>query len=166
MSMAILSSLLLAGAALPAADAAAIDARVREIFAPYSKAPEPKAIWDQHVFSAETTALIARWKRVMPRDEVDDLNDGDWFCLCQDYDNKKFHAAPGAHRDVSPGVVEVTVRVDVGFDEPRNERMVFKREAAGWRLDDILEAEQFPRGLKQALRDTIATDEALRRKRR
>jgi hypothetical protein len=162
MSLAILSPLLLAGAALPAADQAAIDARVREIFRPYSR-PTTQPVPDYRGYSAETSTLIAHWKRVMPKGEVDDLNDGDWFCLCQDYDNKKFHAAPGAHREISPGVVEVTVRVDVGFDEPRNERMVFKKEATGWRLDDILEPEQFPHGLKQALRDTIRTDEAMKR---
>lgn len=166
MSIGILATLLLAGAALPAVDQAAINARVTQIFRPYSRptsAPMP-AVWDQHVFSAETAALIAHWKRAMPRHEVDDLNDGDWFCMCQDWDDKKFKAQPTGQRVLSPGVVEVTVRVDVGFDEPRNERMLFRKEGAAWLLDDLFAADGFEHGLKQALRETIATDEALTRK--
>lgn len=163
MSVAILSSLLLAVTALPAADASAIDARVKEIFAPYSLKPEPKAAWEHRIFSAETTALIAHWERVQPKDEPDDLNDGDWFCLCQDWDNKKFRATPGPLREVSPGVVEVTVSVDVGFDKARDERLVFRKEAGAWRLDDLFAADGFPHGLKQSLRETIAADEALKR---
>ncbi len=165
MSLAILTSLLLAGAALPAADATAIDARVKEIFLPYSR-PTTEPVRDYRGFSAETSALIAHWERVQPKGEVDDLNDGDWFCLCQDWDNKKFRATPGAVNLVEPGVAEVTVSVDVGFDEPRNERLVFKHEGNGWRLDDLFAAEAFPRGLKQALRDTIVADEALKRRHR
>jgi hypothetical protein len=38
------------------------------------------------------TALIARWKAVMPQDEVDALNDGDWLCQCQDWDGDGFRA--------------------------------------------------------------------------
>jgi hypothetical protein len=161
MSMAILSSLLLAGAELPATDAAAIDARVREIFHPYSR-PTTEPVREYRGYSAETATLIAHWERVQPKGEVDDLNDGDWFCLCQDWDNKKFRVTPGPIRFVEPGVAEVNVSVDVGFDEPRGERLVFKRETNGWRLDDLFAADGFPRGLKQALRDTIRTDEAPR----
>lgn len=159
MSMAVLSSLLLAGAALPAADVAAIDQRLKQIYRPYSLPPVAKAAWDYPVFSAETTALIAHWKRVQPKDEPDDLDDGDWFCLCQDWDQQKFRATPGAASLVGPGVAEVTVSVDLGFDESRSERLVLKREPNGWRLDDLF-ATDFPRGLKQKLRQTIAADEA------
>lgn len=159
MSMTILSSLLLAGAALPAADLAAIDARLKQIYRPYSLPSVAKAAWDYPVFSAETTALIAHWKRVQPKDEPDDLNDGDWFCLCQDWDRKKFRATPGAVSQIDTGLAQVTVSIDLGFDEPRNERLVLKQEHGGWRLDDLF-ATDFPRGLKQKLRETIAADEA------
>lgn len=162
MSLAVLSSLLLAGAALPAADRTAIDARVREIFRPYNLPPTAGASWEYPFFSAETAALIAHWKRVMPRDEPDALNDGDWFCLCQDFDERKFRAAPGQSRLLKPDVAEVTVRIDLGFDEPRTERLIFAKEAGAWRLDDFFADPDFPRGLKQKLRDTIAEDEALK----
>jgi len=163
MSVAILSPLVLAGAALSAADSAAIEARVKAMFRPYSLPVNAKSPWEYPIFSAETASLIAHWKRVQPKDEPDALNDGDWFCLCQDFDRKKFGAVPAAAEPVAPGVAEVRVRVDLGFGEARNERLTFKREANGWRLDDIFAAPDFPRGLKQKLRETIAEDEALKR---
>jgi hypothetical protein len=163
MSLAILTPLLLAGAALPAADSTAIEARVKAMFRPYSLPSTSKSAWEYPIFSAETAALIAHWQRVLPKDEPDALDDGDWFCLCQDFDQKAFRAVPGAAQGVAPGVVEVQVRLDLGFGETRNERLVFKKEANGWRLDDLFAADDFPRGLKQKLRETIAEDEALKR---
>lgn len=155
---AILSSLLLAGAALPAADRAAIDARVRAIFRPYSGPVTTLASWDHPAFSAETAALIAHWKRVQPRDEPDALNDGDWFCLCQDFDRKAFRAVAGPPIRMAPGLAEVRVRLSLGFGERREARLVMKREANGWRLDDLVATPDFPRGLKRKLRETIAED--------
>ncbi len=161
MSLAMLSSLLLAGAALPAADRAAIDAQVQAIFAPYSKLPRTRAAWEYPQFSAEVAALIAHWQRVLPKDEPDALNDGDWVCLCQDFDEKAFRAVPGQVRLIGPDVAEVAVRVELGSGETRRERIQFKREGGQWRLDDVFAAADFPRGLKRKLRETIAQDEAL-----
>jgi hypothetical protein len=155
---AILSSLLLAGAALPAADRAAIDARVRAIFQPYSGPVTTRAAWDYPVFSRETAGLIAHWKRVQPKDEPDALNDGDWFCLCQDFDREAFRAVVGPPMRIAPGLAEVRVRLSLGFGERRAARLVLKREANGWRLDDLVAAPDFPRGLKRKLRETIAED--------
>jgi hypothetical protein len=159
MSIAVLSSLLLAGAGLPAADRAAIDTRVREMFRPYRGRTTSKSSWEYPIFSAETAALIAHWVRVQPKDEPDELNDGDWFCLCQDFDAKAFRAVPQPARLVRPGVAEVQVRVNLGFGESRSERLVLKKEAGAWRLDDLQASPDFPRGLKQKLRETIAADE-------
>lgn len=161
MSIAMLTSLLLAGAALPAADRAAIDARVREVFAHYKLQNDPTPAWDYPVFSAETAALIAHWKRVQPADEPDALNDGDWFCLCQDYNEKRFRAVPGAARLVQPDVAEISVRVDIGFGQRRDQTWVLRKEASEWRIDDLTADADFPGGLKQKLRETIAEDEAL-----
>lgn len=155
---AILSSLLLAGAALPAADRAVIDARVRAIFRRYNGPVSTRASWDYPVFSAETAALIAHWKRVQPKDEPDALNDGDWFCLCQDFDRKAFRAVTEPPTRIAPGLAEVRVRLSLGFGARREARLVMKREANGWRLDDLVAAPDFPRGLKRKLRETIAED--------
>ena len=158
-----LTALFLAAAALPAADRAAIDASVARIYAPYRADGAEDAAWERPVFSARTAALIAEWQKVMPADEVDDLNDGDWFCLCQDWDQTKFRHAVIARRSLGKGRAEATVRLDIGFGEKRDLRMAFVREKQGWRLDDLFAAPDFPRGLQQALRETIAADRKLAR---
>lgn len=158
-------ALLLAGAALPAAERAALDAAVKGIFAPY-RDPDttPAASWQRHIFSAETAALIAHWQRVMPQDEVDALNDGDWLCQCQEFDHKAFRAVPLSTRASGNDRAEVRLRVELGFGARRDARLTFhkemgRKEAGGWVLDD-LQGPDFPKGLKQKPRDTIAEDEA------
>jgi hypothetical protein len=155
MSVALLSSLILAGAALPAADSAAIDARVREIYAPYANPSNTRSAWQYRAFSTETAALIARWRRVAPKDEIDDLSDGDWFCLCQDWENLR--ATVRSRRLDRPGRATLRVEIEVGPRQLRTATMTFVRERRGWMLDDIV-ARDFPAGLKQTLRDTIRTD--------
>jgi hypothetical protein len=59
---------------------------------------------------------------------------------------------------IEPGLAEVRVRLSLGFGERRAARLVMKREANGWRLDDLVAAPDFPRGLKRKLRETIAED--------
>ncbi len=155
---------LLASATLTTADAAALDAQVAEVFRPYRDDRDDDAPWNRPIFSQEVTALIAHWQRVLPPDEPDRLNDGDWLCQCQDWDAEGFRASAGPAAALSPDSAEVPVKVDLGFDDVsdlRTARLVFKREADGWKLDDLYADESFPQGLKQALRETIAEDEAL-----
>lgn len=160
MSSAIIT-LMLAGAALPAADQAAVQGAVKEIFAPYSQADDtPATSWQRHIYSAEVAALIAHWERVMPADEPDALNDGDWLCQCQEFDHKVFRALPLSTRALGPDMAEVRLRVDIGFGTRRDARLTLRREAGGWLLDDFF-GPDFPKGLKQKLRDTIKEDEAL-----
>ncbi len=160
----ILPALLLsAAAALIPADRVAIDGAVAQIFAPYRHAAtSSQAISSQDYrgFSAETSALIAHWARVTPKDEVDDLSDGDWFCLCQDWDARTFRATILTREVLAPDRVQYRLRLNLGWHARRDERLVFRREARGWRLDDLY-ASDYPRGLKQALRETIAADEKL-----
>jgi hypothetical protein len=155
---------LLASTPLPAEDVAAVEARVSEIFQPYKAEANDAAAWELPVFSRETKALIGHWQRVMPEGEVDELNDGDWFCQCQDWDQQKFSVTSGLPSTLSEGLVEVEARVDLGFDGEggiRTLRLIFRREGKGWMLDDMF-ADSFPDGLKQALRETIVADEARR----
>lgn len=161
MTYAALAVLALAGGALPAADLASIDAFVARIYAPYRDEASAGAAWERPVFSAGTATLIARWQKVMPADEVDSLNDGDWFCLCQDWDSTRFSYRIVSRKPLSGGLVQATVRFDLGWGESREQRMVLRREGGGWRLDDMFSREGFPRGLRQALRETIAEDERL-----
>lgn len=168
MAFAFILPLLASLAALSAADTAALDQRAAEIFRPYKDGSSDKASGDYPVFSADTAALIAHWQRVLPPDEPDRLNDGDWFCQCQDWNADGFKATMGEATALPDGTAEVVVKVDLGFDEVpdlREARLVFRREEAGWKLDDMFAADAFPEGLKQALRETIAEDEALAKSR-
>lgn len=159
--------MLLAGAAPPPAETAALEAQIAEVFRPYRDGADSRAAWDYPIWSAEVAALIAHWQRVLPEDEPDALNDGDWLCQCQDWDEKGFKTVVAARRLIGPDRAEADVKIDLGFAEVsdlREARLVFKREGGAWRLDDIFAEEAFPRGLKQALRETIREDEALRAK--
>lgn len=164
-----LAGLLLAGAALSAHDRAAVDAMVLSIYQPYSRSGTSNdnggsANWEQPIFSAETSALIRRWVSVQPKDEPDELNDGDWFCMCQDWEASKFRATVGEHRMLRPNVMQVQVSVNLGTGDPRrNLRMVFNREGRSWKLDNIFARDGFENGLKVALRRTIAADLRLRK---
>lgn len=162
MPAATLAGLLLAGAAMSAHDRSAIDAMVLSIYQPYTRSGSAAAVWEQPIFSAETTALITHWARVQPKDEPDDLNDGDWLCMCQDWEASKFRVNIGARRMLRPNVAQVQVAVDLGTgDARRNLRLVFNREGRSWKLDNIYARNGFENGLKVALRRTIAADEKL-----
>lgn len=159
--------LLFASASLSAADTTALDAQVAEVFRPYRQGMDSKAAWDYPIWSAEVTALIAHWQRVLPEDEPDRLNDGDWLCQCQDWDEKRFKTVLGTHQALAPDRAQVEVKIDLGFAEVRDlrdARLIFKREDGVWKLDDIFAKDSFPKGLKQTLRETIREDEALKAK--
>ena len=154
--------LLLAAAAPSLAERGEIETTVVGIFRSYAGPPGPVAAWDYAIYSAETTALIAQWKAVMPQDEVDALNDGDWLCQCQDWDGDAFQARIDSIEMTGPGVAEVAITLDLGFatgESERKERLTLRREGDAWKIDEIV-AESFPKGLKQALRETIAEDAA------
>ena len=160
MPSAVLSALLLAAGAAPPAGMASPEQLVATLYAPYAARD-----FDQHaddaIWSAETGALVRRWKHVTPADEIDDLGDFDWLCHCQDWDRKAFRATVTGKRPLRPGLVSVQVRLALGASAQVSERLVLRREGPGWRVDDIF-ASDLPHGLKQALRTTIAAD--LRRK--
>lgn len=157
-----LAPLLLAAATLAPADSAALDAAVVTMFAPYRNPNATQSPSERPIWSAETAALIARWRRGTPRDEIDDMSGGDWLCLCQDWDAAKFRAAVIDRTATAPGTAQVRVRVSIGFGEAQVERLSFRREGGRWKLDDMV-ARDFPRGIKQALRETIAANLKARR---
>lgn len=150
-----LAALLLAAAAPPAAERAALDAAVATIYRPYATPDGMDPMWEYPVYSARTTALIAQWRRVAPEEEPDDLSDGDWFCQCQDWLNLR--ARVTAREMIGPNRASLRVRIDIG-GAVRDARMVFVRERGRWKLDDLFAAPSMPRGLRQALRETIAAD--------
>lgn len=154
--------LIVAAAVLSPADGAAVDAAIAAIYRPYRADPSnPTAVWDRPIWSAAVRALIAQWRKVIPEDEPDALNDGDWLCQCQDWDDAKFSARVLSRRALGPGLAEATVRVDLGFGEARDVRLALRREGRGWKIDEMT-SESFPRGLRQAIRETTAADRKLR----
>lgn len=155
MSTAIAAAIILA-AASPAAGASAgtPEAAVAAIFAPYSGPTTATASWDYPIYSQQTAQLIGRWRAVTPKDEPDALSDGDWLCLCQEFDNKTFKATILSKHAGRGGTV-VSVRLDLGFDARRTAQLVLKREGGAWKLDDLYAAPDFPNGLKQKLQETI-----------
>jgi len=138
-------------------DRAGVEAAVAAIYRPYGQAGDPDATWDRPVWSAEVAALIGRWKKVMPEDEPDELGDGDWLCLCQDWDAEAFRARLLSSEVVRPDAARVRVQLDLGSGVTRETRLNMLRQAGQWKIDDLFAAD-FPRGLKQALRETIAKD--------
>ena len=152
--------LILASGGLAAADSVAIDRQVAEIYRPYSRRINSTSAWERLIFSPEINALVRHWRRVTPQDEVDDMSGGDWLCLCQDWEPRRFRASIVSKRAVRPGYVETAVRINLGEGSARTARLEMKREASGWKIDDMFSSD-FPRGLKQALRETIAADEKL-----
>jgi hypothetical protein len=147
-------------AALAPADRVAIDRAVAGMYRPYTIGAASAAVWQRPIFARDTAALIARWQRVMPQGELDGLNDGDWLCLCQDWDHARFRVTTLGRQTLGPGAAEVRLAIQLGNGQRREARLRLLREAAGWRIDDLF-ASDFPRGLKQALRETIAEDEKL-----
>jgi len=146
---------LLLAAATPAQTVAAL-------YAPYARAEMHGDAGEGH-WSAETAALVKRWKVVTPADEVDDLGDFDWLCHCQDWDHKAFRVHVQGQRMIGPDLVELRVRLTLVPGSQVGERLLLKREGRDWRVDDVI-ATDLPRGLKVALHRTIAAD--MRRKRR
>lgn len=161
MALAILSALLLA--TQPAAPAppeqAALLRTVEALFKPYSRpaARRTPAVWQRPIWSRETAALIARWRRSTPSDEVDDLSDGDWLCQCQDWDEHAFKLTVRRPQLDAAGHAAVEVRFQLSPGEWRSARLLLNLEGGAWKLDDILAAD-FASGLRATIRGTIAED--------
>lgn len=147
---AVLATILLAAA--PAAGTP--EAEVAAIYAPYAGPSSATASWDYPIYTKQTAELIAHWRRVSPQDEPDALSDGDWLCLCQDFDAQSFKAEVLSRRE-GRGGVQLSVRLDLGLATKREAQLVLKREGGAWKLDDIYAAPDFPNGLKQKLQETI-----------
>jgi hypothetical protein len=174
--LAILVPLLLLAAEQPAAeqpaaepDAAtqaliernALEGAFVQFYAPYAAAPNAAPSWEFPSYSAETTALITRWRSVTPTDEVDALSDGDWLCQCQEWDSTSFTATIVSTEMAGKDQADLHVAVDLGLgnaaESVRTLQLMLKREEGVWKIDDII-ADSFPGGLKQTLRDTIAAE--------
>jgi len=160
----ITASLLLASAALGKVDRVALDAATRAIYAPYSREDISPPVWERDIWTADVRRLIAKWQTVVPEDEVDAMNDGDWICQCQDWDSKKFSVKITKREAKGRDAALIGVDFNLGFGEPRDAYFEFRRENGRWLVDDIY-SEPYSDGIKAALVQTIAEDEALKKER-
>ena len=151
MSGALAASLLLAP--MPAANTP--EAAVAAIYAHYNGPVSASPPWDYPIYSRQMMELIADWRRSAPTDEPDALSDGDWLCLCQEFERGKVVHQVRSRRPLRSGGVEVTVKLDLGHQVTRDLRLLLKRENGAWRLDDLYGTPDLPRGLRQKLRETI-----------
>lgn len=153
----VLATILLAAAA-PAAPSAPApgspEAAVAEIYARYSEPAGPAPSWTYPIFTSQVGNLIGHWRSVSAQDEPDELSDGDWLCLCQDYDRAAFRAVVQSKRQARGGT-QVAVRLDLGHGQHRDLQLLLKRERGAWKLDDLYGAPDFPNGLKQKLQEVI-----------
>jgi len=137
-------------------EAKAVDAAVTALYAPYgAEAPDWDAVRALENYSKATSVLIDKWEAGLPEDEVTDLADFDWLCECQDWDSKAFKLAIQPHGQPANGKIDITARIDLGWDEARDERFAMVKEAGAWKVDDFF-SESFPDGLKAALSEAIA----------
>lgn len=158
---ALVVSLLLASASVSTADRAALDAATRAIYAPYqSDELTEVAAWDRDIWTREIRDLIVHWQSVIPLDEPDAMNDGDWLCQCQDWDSNGFRVKIKSFKAVQPGAAKVTVNINLGHGDPHDAVLSFLQEGDSWLLDDM-HTEEYSEGIKAALRQTILDDEAL-----
>lgn len=157
-SIAVTLAALLGGAPTQAAPPAppGLEDAVRAIYAPFGKADgeesAPPDIW-----APDVAALIRRWTEVMPKDELDGLNDFDWLCECQDWDAAAFRLTLGKPRKRAEGRFAVPVQLAIGWGDKRAATVTMQRVGDRWLVAEIV-SKSFPRGLKVALAETIAED--------
>ncbi|MBU6394935.1 MAG: DUF3828 domain-containing protein [Sphingomonadales bacterium] len=149
--------MILAALALAAAPAATLDAAIEAIFAPYRQpAIESGAAWERPIFTRNLRALIARWQAVTPT-EADDLSEFDWVCQCQDWDPYFFRATVISKRSLAADRIEVRVMIRLEPRTSQQAQIVLQRERGRWLIDEMFSPD-FKRGLRAAIRDTIAED--------
>jgi len=129
----------------------AIDATLFKAYGPYLKENGGESDWRRPVFSAETSRLIRTWER-HNGEELTGLNDFGWFCDCQDWDWKKWAWKRQSVRALGPGKVEVLVRVNAGWGDFTQQRLIMVREGQRWLIDDLFIKESIPKGIKAEMR--------------
>jgi hypothetical protein len=133
---------------------AEIDATLDRIYGHYAREDDPVADWETSVFTAANRKLISDWQDHIG-DELTGLNDYGWFCECQDWDAKAFRAERRSIRDLGKGRVEVRVRVSIGWDAVRNQRLVLVREDGQWMVEDLFTRSE-PGGIRKSLHRELA----------
>lgn len=145
--------------ASPSADTAAapaaapdLDEAVMAFYAPYMRVytTGDPAVWERSIYSAGLTELIDRWEAGLVDEELNELQDFDWLCECQDYDHTTFKPTIRPHEAPVGSTATVDVDLAIGWGETRTQQLDLVVEDGEWRIDDI-RSETFPDGLKAEL---------------
>jgi len=141
-----------ADTAAPAAAAPDVDASVTAFYAPYMRVytTGDPAVWERSIYSAGLTKLIDRWEAGLVEEELNELQDFDWLCECQDYDHTTFKPTIRPHEASAGGRATIDVDLSIGWGETRTQRLDLVLEDGEWRIDDM-RSEAFPDGLKAEL---------------
>jgi hypothetical protein len=83
------------------------------------------------------------------------MSDYGWFCECQDWQAKKFSWKRTGIRQLAPGKLEVTVKVNPGWGDFVTQRLVMVLEGKRWVIDDLF-SESAPKGVKAGMREELA----------
>jgi hypothetical protein len=107
--------------------------------------------------TATLGALIDRWDSLMARaEEVYILNDFDWYCQCQDNDNRTAKIMTQTYNYGGKNQIDAKIVFSPGRSEQGDSGLPlifrFKREGGAWKLDDL----KFSDG--QTLRKDLAQD--------
>jgi hypothetical protein len=155
----------------PAAeDEAAIRAMIEQVYAVYYRAAPGEQETEEYTpvneyelpYSAALGPLIARWEDAVTGEELYSYNSFDWYCQCQDYDEKsarmisQTYALKGKDR-IEANILFSPMRTDKGdVGEP----LIFKfrREGGAWKLDDLKfsDGSTLRKGLPQDIKDATA----------
>lgn len=141
----------LRAATTPRDDRADAEAFVRRLYASYSDDPQSRPQVDQgldSVWSRRMAGLIRRDTELAAGDMP--YLDADPICNCQDWENLSVQSV--ALEPTPDGAMIATVRFVNGGEETTTVlRLV--REAAGWRVDDVINPYGYP-GLAEALAES------------
>jgi len=149
------AALLIAAAPAPSAQDAAVDLTLKRAYGGYLRESGPTGgDWDQPVFSAATTRLIKAWDK-HNGEELTGMSDYGWFCECQDWQARKFSWKRTGIRQLAPGKLEVTVKVNSGWGDFVTQRLVMVLEGKRWVIDDLF-SESAPKGVKAGMREELA----------
>lgn len=141
----------LRAATTPRDDGADAEAFVRRLYASYSDDPQSRPQVDQgldSVWSRRMAGLIRRDTELAAGDMP--YLDADPICNCQDWENLSVRAV--TLEPPPDGALVATVRFVNGGEETTTVlRLV--REAAGWRVDDVINPYGYP-GLAEAIAES------------
>jgi hypothetical protein len=104
--------------------------------------------------SPSLKALIIKWDKSLPDDQVFEMNNFDWYCQCQDWDSKSAKIVSEEYKTVD----ENHINVEVAFVSDQNitTELIFKFTKSGktWLIDDLIF--QYGQTLRKGLQEDIA----------